>query len=241
MSPTRPSVQRRQLTLALSVAGLFLLYLFLGGGRLDGRLVAAVLGQDRWVQGVAGWLWAATAMGLVVVGDRPGRARRWRRAVLGTAAAMAFFALTIVPVGKGAGGTGEASAALGGGAEAPGFALGLVVAVPTVPLAYRFLTRHRRARQRADELERRRAGSDAATYGMPRSGGWLLHPDWLRPSDPPVYARTVREVHSIARDDLQPHELAFLEERMRLAGRGPVADLSPRGGPRAPRRGPRRG
>jgi hypothetical protein len=204
-------------------------YWFLGGPRLNGRIVVAVVGDDNWVQGVAGWLWFFTLGALY---DRAGAGAfgsgRGRKVADWTASLMLFFAWTFAPIGRGLS-AGVPSVELTGAAEAPGFAMGLMVALPTTGLGYWLVNRRKWKEQKLDRDAGLQADADAGRFGIRHAatGRQILHPEWLKPEDRPTYAKRVRDEYLVPAEDLAPHELVYLEEGLREARRAPRELLLP--------------
>ena len=205
------------------------------GPRLNGRIVAAVLGENRWVQGVAGWLWFFT-LGALFDRARAGAfgPGRGKRIALWTAGIMLFVAWTIMPIGRGAG-IGVASGELAGLNEAPGFALGLLIALPTTGVGY-WLANRRRWRQ--EKLDRD-AGNTAAgpcldvRHPARRHGEAGPAPGLATAGRPrPRTRRRSATNHLVPAGELAPYELVYLEDKLLEAGRAPVELLRERAGRR---------
>ena len=213
-------------------------YVLVGGPRLNGRIIAAVLGENRWVQGVAGWLWFFT-LGALYDRARAGAfgPGRGNRIAMWTAGIMLFVAWTIMPIGRGAG-IGAASGESAGLNEAPGFALGLLVALPTTGVGYWLANRRRWRRERLERNAEGTAAGHAWKFGIRHgaTGKQVLHPAWLRPDDGPAYAQKIRENHLVPAGELAPYELVYLENKLLKARRAPVELLRERAGRRRGKR-----
>lgn len=213
----------------LALMPVLFVYVLLGGPRLNGRVITAILGENMWVQGAAAWLWVFTIGALY---DRASAgafgAGRGTKIAQWTAGLMVFFAWTIAPIGRGPG-AGTALGQLSGANEAPGFALGLVVALPTIGLGYWLVNRRKWKEEDLDREAGWRADAHAFRFGIPHegSGRWVLHPAWLKPDDRPAYAKRILDEYLVPADDLTPHELAYLEDKLREAGRAPRDLLLP--------------
>ena len=213
-------------------------YLYFGGPRFNGRVVAAVLGDNVWVQGVAGWLWFFTIGALY---DRAGAgtfgSARGRKIAQWTASIMLFVAWTMVPLGGGAG-AGSATGEIAGGTEAAGFALGLRIALPTTGIGYWLANRRKWRDEKLDQRAVWKATADSWKYGFQNaaSGRRVLHPEWLKPDDRPAYARVIRDEHLVPAEDITPFELEILEDGLRRAGRAPAHLLTPKPKPKPRRR-----
>lgn len=163
---------RRTTAVLLAVVVPLAVLLAFGGADAVGRGLAAVLPQDTRLQAVLGASWFVTAAALL---SQAGRFRRpWRTAAAEvTGVAMVLLAVVVVPVGRG-------SSPEGAGPYVPGFALGLLVAVPVSAVLWWLAVGRRSGRPDPQVAAQHQVATDARRHGRwdRTTGEHVLPLDW---------------------------------------------------------------